>query len=200
MSNTIVRYLGTFDVSEAGIIASDPCYERGTWCAEHLPTRADTWHAYAVFSDEGDWGTRVKLLSIYADNASLLITEHKTFTVGVDSGQFGFFAAEHYRDDTLAEGFEFTQDWLPMPDEPWYSMCCKITTRDREYCAAIMPRATGVVSSSGFGDGCYALTVSYDADGYAVAALVMFIEDDDEEDDDDFDWDDNYGVASEEVE
>lgn len=184
MSSTITRYLGTFEVGDEGLIASDPCYDEGTWRAEHLPAISGTWHALVAFSDEGAWGTRVKLLSIYAEDAPLLITTQKTFTVGVDSGQFGFFDAEHYKDDSIVpQSFVFTEDWLPLDDGPWYSACCQLTvTGDR---VGIMPQATGVVSSSGFGDGSYELLVSYDEDGNAIAALVTFIEDGDMEEDDD---------------
>ena len=59
----------------------------------------------------------------------------------VDSGQAGFFESEIYRSDS----------------EEFYDEVCEITLADEAW--GVIPNGMGVVSSTGFGDGGYAVFV-----------------------------------------
>jgi hypothetical protein len=155
--------LGTFEVTSGKLIVSDPCYTEFTeerWLARKLghilPAVNGTWRAYASICLEGDAHGRV---------AALLATHHSTDTgsftecrtlqeeveVDVDSGQLSIVCAA-LRPLTEEENGD-------MDDEAsYYGCCCKWTMSVPG--AGIIPG--GCVSSSGFGDGGYNCTVTYE--------------------------------------
>ena len=105
------------------------------------------------------------------------------FTGGVDSGQFGYFDHDEYRNDNIVQGVErVTPDDVICDDEPWYSICCDRTLSKDKW--GEIP--FGIVSSSGYGDGSYPTYGIKDVDGKEwVGFVTLFIWDDDEEDEDD---------------
>jgi hypothetical protein len=96
----------TFEVKSGAIVCSDPCYSIPTWCQGIVENvKNGTWVANVIVTDEGDWGKRIALLSIsHKDieepDANIDIMN---FVGGVDSGQFGFFDKDFYRNDELAK-------------------------------------------------------------------------------------------------
>ena len=96
-----------FTVTSGKIIASDPCYTLDTWCQGIIENAKNgQWFAEVTTSDEGSWGVRIAELIIYHQdymkiNPNMVHTGmHKLpFVAGVDSGQFGFFDADSYRND-----------------------------------------------------------------------------------------------------
>lgn len=186
-----------FEVKSGKIIASDPCYTKGTWCMAAIDNvRNGTWFAHVDTSDEGSWGNRIAALVIYhADclqtNPNILSLYPKMpklpFVAGVDSGQFGFFDHDAYRNDDV-----ITSDiplWDITPKEPgdkFYSACCKLTINGDQW--GSLP--FGAVSSSGFGDGSYNILGEKNSYGEYVAFAVIYIDDENSDDDED-DWDDD---------
>jgi hypothetical protein len=110
-------------------------------------------------SDEGVWGTRVGLLvAVHKDYAADSLTWRtvKEADIGVDSGQCGIFSMEHYRDDSIfpePSGFGFDES---QEGDRWYSHMREKTLSDERWGSY----DTGVVSSSGCGDGSYRLLVA----------------------------------------
>ena len=174
-----VKKLGSFNVVSSNIIVSDPCYERGIWCAGELENvLPGRWSASVATADMGDWGVRVTQLAIQhtdALNRHLLNRHVAMFDVAVDSGQAGFFDVAHFHDQSVVE--EKTS-W-PHEDDYWYNQCCKVTLSPSQ--SGIIP--FGVVSSSGFGDGIYTCYYYTDQAGKVVAAEIVFLTDEDWEED-----------------
>tara|TARA_Y100000310_G_C20561702_1_gene753399 strand:+ start:296 stop:850 length:555 start_codon:yes stop_codon:yes gene_type:complete len=175
MNKTSRIELGTFEL-DGHTIVSDPCYDTDTWCNGTVDTKEGTWRAYVIKSDEGEWGNRCGVLVAYHIACGPVDWEDfnwavEKFEVGVDSGQAGIFATNHFKDDSIVEGVERIYEEAPIcEDEPWYSICCDRTLSKQG--AGIIPY--GAVSSSGFGDGghrCYTLK---DHDGIVYAIKIDF--------------------------
>lgn len=166
------RNLGTIELKN-DVMVSDPCYELGTWCQGIVGgIKAGKFNAYAIVTDEGDWGERIAELVVIREDADIEgINEELDFEVGVDSGQAGIFNFDYYKEKQPDD------DW----DNPesWYRRVCDITCSDED-CGTIDNE--GVVSSSGYGDGGYVCYAAYENEEI-VALRIVFIEDYDEEDD-----------------
>ena len=172
--------LGSIEVKDGRIIVTDPCYEVGTWCQGEVAVKNGIYNAYAVITDEGDWGKRVAELLIVKDDVNdfdIFSDFDLDFEVGVDSGQAGFFNtdyfAEHQPDD----------EWEPKDDgsKSWYRRVCDITIESEHSCGTI--DGEGVVSESGYGDGGYRCFPAYNKDDEIVGLRLVFIEDYDEDED-----------------
>lgn len=122
------------------------------------------------------------------------------FDGGVDSGQFGFFDKDFYRNDESAKDLpkaDFGVNYDREEGDQWYRACCKLTLGEEGY--GVLPN--GAVSSSGYGDGSYEVRGAIDTRDSKleyVAFEVIFIEErtDDEEDEDD--WNDSSFDENEE--
>jgi len=161
--STTIKSLGTVEFS-GKVVVSDPSYSRGTWCMKtDLPVKPGTYHVYAAYSNEGEWGLRVAALAFYHEEHMPLtpVSEWHEIAanIGVDSGQCGIF------DDTI-----YPQT-IDHPDHPFYMECCNITLANG--CAGILRSGKGAVSSSGFGDGVYTISV-VERDGENVALLLDY--------------------------
>ena len=142
------------------VMVSDPCYSLDVWCKHKLTgVLPGEYFATVMKSDEGDWGNRVGLLvAVHKDYAedSLTWRTVKEAVIGVDSGQCGIFSLEHYRDDSIfpePSGFGFAES---QEGDRWYGHMCDRTLSDELWGSY----DTGVVSSSGYGDGSYRLLVA----------------------------------------
>jgi len=151
------------------VMVSDPCYTPDTWCQTKLnnvlPGR---YNVEVEKSDQGDWGTRVSGItilheSITDDGVSLEWEDHSE--CGVDSGQCGIFCMTSYRNDELSESITTPDVNFNLGDyrkddggEKWYEKMCKFTLSEDQFGLY----DTGVVSSSGIGDGLYPLEVMMD--------------------------------------
>ena len=161
--NTEIIHHGVITLS-GKVVVSDPCYDRGAWCMKtDFPVKPGRYYAFAVYSDEGKMGIRVAALALYHEDyirMPLFDWQRIDCTIGVDSGQCGIF------DDSA---YPQTKDH---PDhEPFYDECCKITLADSQ--AGILRSKQGVVSTSGYGDGTYALkTIA--REGENVALMLDF--------------------------
>jgi len=183
------------------VMVSDPCYTPDTWCQTKLngvlPGR---YNVEVEKSDQGDWGTRVSGItilheSITDDGVSLEWEDHSE--CGVDSGQCGIFCMTSYRNDEVSEGITSpeTDFVLPYNDnegDKWYEKMCMFTLSKDQFGLY----DTGVVSSSGIGDGLYPMEVMMDKEkivGIRITYLGHSDEDllDDEDDNQEFDNENN---------
>lgn len=139
--------VGEFNIKSGKVFVSDPCYSRGTWCMGELDNvQNGKWQAEVIAVDEGMCGTRNGALIASYGNRQISKScpnwKKQNFEVGVDSGQAGIF------DDA---GFKSEDDDYGNTNS-WYRRCCDLTSNKK--CAGIIEKS-GVVSSSGFGDGSY---------------------------------------------
>lgn len=173
---------------------SDPCYGDDVWCKTTLSNVLPGNYGVIVEnSDEGSWGVR---------NSSIIVT-HEDYTnkrivyeeyggIGVDSGQAGIFCESSYRNDEVAKDIVTPEsDFEINPTEPgdqWYNKMCRMTLTGDGWGTY----ESGVVSSSGYGDGSYPLTVAKNNDGKIVSIAITFIGEDDEDEwdeDEEDEWD-----------
>jgi len=149
------------------VMVSDPCYTPDTWCQTKLTNvLPGIYNVQVEKSDEGDWGVRVSGItilheSITDDGVSLEWEDHSE--CGVDSGQCGIFCMTSYRNDEIAEGIttpdsDFVLSYNDSEGDKWYDKMCKFTLDKQQWGLY----DTGVVSSSGIGDGLYPLEVMMD--------------------------------------
>jgi hypothetical protein len=187
-----------FKIESNRMVLSDPCYEHpkngGTWCQGIANVVNGIWEA-DIEKVEG----RISKLYAYNLNAAIDDPTIKSriekfggtplpITAGVDSGQFGFFDYDMYRNDEIAKDLpkkDFGDDWDESEGDSWYRVCCKLILSDESW--GTIP--FGVVSASGYGDGSYQVTGIKNSNSEYVALSVIFIIDigdddfyDDEED------------------
>lgn len=182
------------------VVVSDPCYTIPTWCQAVVDkVKPGMYDTHLKKHDAGDWGVRCStLLVIHEDHKNdKLKWEDYPATIGVDSGQCGIFSKESYRNDSITEkiglgdgdiSFFDVSPWKEMTEsreeedgEKWYESMCSRTLGEQRWGVY----DEGVVSSSGFGDGSYALFVAKKR-GKIVAMCVDFQVEDDEYIDFDF--------------
>ena len=148
---------------ESNVMVSDPCYSDETWCQvklkDVLPGKYKT--TCRITSDTGGWGERCSvLLAVHEDYVlENLSWRNHPGDVGVDSGQAGIFCMTSYRNDEIAEtikngnGIRFDNSG---DGDKWYEKMCRFTLTDKKWGSY----DTGVVSSSGIGDGGYRCLVA----------------------------------------
>jgi len=189
-----------FEVTSGSMVCSDPCYtlDPPVWCmgiADNV--KNGTWNAEIERMDLGDWGNRISMLKVwhkdYAET-KLEIENELSFVGGVDSGQFGFFDKDFYRNDEKAKdlpkyGFGSGYDDKNV-GEQWYLACVDKTLNNDQW--GVLPN--GVVSSSGLGDGSYSVFGEKNDEGEYIAFSVVFIWEDELEEDEG----DVCGVCNEE--
>lgn len=182
------NFNGTFEVNSGAIRVSDPCYGTDVWCQGVVENVLNgKWKVEVIKSDEGSWGIRCK--EIVAHHESITYFQLQNWKpnheihVGVDSGQAGFYDRDSYRKDRLiTEEPTFTAGHEGDGDL-WYDACCELTLSEE---SAGIIAGTGVVSSSGYGDGSYPLFQITNEEGHVVALRLEFIGDEDETDNDEY--------------
>ena len=165
------------------VIVSDPCYEVPTWCQEVIKNvRPGMYDTEVEISDESGWGERVHSLTVLHENIKSPNWEHYSDNIGVDSGQAGVFCMTSYRNDEVAKDLPWlTEKGDPFGDHPfrpvkeegeqWYVKMCDRTLHEDQWGVY----DTGVVSSSGIGDGSYELQVCK-MDGMIHGFKIIFID------------------------
>lgn len=177
----MIRDIGEFVVESGLLRATDPCYKRDATGAEVIPNvRRGTWKAF-YDTDKTWWGKRV--LSLTVMHEALAATEDYPYelqkegwkqieeSLGVDSGQFGFFDDSKY--PVLPEEFEYDNH------KGFYFTVCNATHNetakgDEDYFTGGIIGDFGVSSSTGFGDGSYKVFTKT-VEGLVVGATVIFI-------------------------
>lgn len=166
--------LGTFQTSSGTLVVSDPCYEYELGISGIVEeTAVGTWIGFIDQIDTGNLGKRCALVCAYHESIKIEdVTNWEVcnFIVGVDSGQAGIFERQIYRvDESVIEETTF------IPEDRWYSSCCDQTLSELR--AGVING--GVVSSSGFGDGCYEAFFAKNAEGKVIAVQIVFITEED---------------------
>ena len=186
-----------FEVTSGKMVLSDPCYTIPTWCQGVVDrVKNGTWVTEVNKTDQGGWGERVSYLVAFNEQAlkekpaleETLVNgwgKQLPFDFGVDSGQFGFFDSEHYRNDKSATDltkYDFGDTYDQESGDSWYRAVSNLTLADEQW--GVLP--FGVVSSSGFGDGSYSVfAVVNEYDEYVGFMAVFIDENEDDEDEDD---------------
>jgi len=189
------------------VMVSDPCYSLDTWCQTKLDNvLPGLYNVEVEKSDEGTgWGVRVSGItilheSITDDGVSLEWEDHSE--CGVDSGQCGIFCMTSYRNDEIAEGI--TTPTLDQPFEipfrdggdKWYEKMCQFTIHKDQFGSY----DTGVVTSSGIGDGMYPVEVMMDKEKIVGIRITYLGNSDEDLLDEDEDEGDVCGVCGGELE
>jgi hypothetical protein len=150
------------------VMVSDPCYTPDTWCQTKLTNvLPGKYNVEVDRHDEGTgWGTRVSSITVIHEDYDDTDDWEQHSECGVDSGQCGIFCMTSYRNDEMSEGITTPPldrpFVLPYSDDgdKWYDKMCQFTLGENQWGVY----DTGVVSSSGIGDGQYPLDVMMDGD------------------------------------
>ena len=159
----MILKLGSFKVADK-IVVSDPCYEY----SEVGTVILDNVLAGKYIATAEEVNNRIAALYVsHANFKNYILESEKVGYIGVDSGQAGFFDLDFYRKNEGGEVGDLNT---------FYGLACAITLSPKQ---AGVIKNRGVVSASGFGDGCYDVYISRDEVGKIVAASVFFIEEED---------------------
>ena len=149
------------------VMVSDPCYSLDTWCQTKLNSvLPGLYNVDVQKSDEGDWGVRVSSITVIHEDYEDTDDWEQHSECGVDSGQCGIFCMTSYRNDEVSVGI--TTPTLKNPfvipfredGDKWYEKICHFTLCEPQWGVY----DTGVVTSSGIGDGLYPMDVMMDGD------------------------------------
>ena len=165
--------LGVFNVKGDKIRATDPCYDKscdgGVIIDNCMP---GIWRAVAEMTDETEgWGLRISYLMVARENFESFHTKKEVVeqSVAVDSGQAGFFCENSYPEGKSENNPVF---------DIFYDQCCTATLGKRQ---ADTVNKIGAVSTSGYGDGIYDLTLWKDDVGKVLAARIDFLNKEEED-------------------
>lgn len=168
---------------ESNVMVSDPCYSDPTWCQiklnSVLPGKYKT--TCRITNNTGGWGERCSvLLAVHEDYVTQNLSwRNHPGDVGVDSGQAGIFCMTGYRNDEVAEGITtppldnpFVLPYNDSEGDKWYEKICHFTLVKPQWGVY----DTGVVSSSGIGDGGYRCLVAKKNDKIVGIAIDYLME------------------------
>ena len=141
------------------IDVTDPCYDRDDWGRTSVDVVPGTYDCYATHTETG----RVAEIFIKRKDSHSVRTR-MIDTIGVDAGLAGFF--NNKKDYTNSD---------------WDELCHKISDLDDVDGSYTYFLNDGFFSSSGWGDGEYAVFANYDENGEIVGLKIEFINDEDED-------------------
>jgi hypothetical protein len=170
--------LGTFKVKSNSVIVSDPCYESPSLGNVRLNDVATgQWVANIKQGKYKEWGNRVFVLEAHLENIIEKVKYHRlSVGIAVDSGQVCIADTKYFKAKKLDRGYKYKTEVTKWEDfkREFYTMCSDITL-DRD--AGVF--SSGVVSSSGIGDGsypCYVATATKNGKfGTIVGIKVVFL-------------------------
>ena len=187
-------------------MVSDPCYSLDTWCQTKLSNvLPGKYNVEVDKSDEGGWGVRVSSITVIHEDYEDTDDWEQHSECGVDSGQCGVFCMTSYRNDTIfkkikvkvlhikkfnlkkrkkirsKENYKFKtyrkfKFRKIKKGDVWYEKMCHFTLGKESWGLY----DTGVVSSSGLGDGQYPMDVMMDGDK-VVGIRIEYLGNSDEE-------------------
>lgn len=173
-----------FEVVSGSMVCSDPCYSLDVWCMGVVNNvKKGKWNADVQYMDLGGWGERISVLMVSHESNTLPTFDFDNplgFTAGVDSGQFGFFDKDFYRNDESAKDlkkYQFSDDYDREEGDQWYRACADLTLGTESW--GVLPN--GAVSSSGVGDGSYDVFEQKNAEGEVIALCCVFLWEDEED-------------------
>lgn len=187
----------TFEIKSGKAVLSDPCYNLDMWCSAVVNNvKNGIW---GVYVERGEYTKRNNNLMVYHTESfhryPNILNNLKTAPPlpklgGVDSGQFGIFDYDGYRnDESITSDVKLWSYPEKKGGDRFYLACCYLTivTKDNY---GVLP--LGVVCASGWGDGSYELRGFKDSTGEYIGFLVIFIDEQVLDEEDDF-WGDEYG-------
>ena len=150
------------------VMVSDPCYSPDTWCQTKLNNvLPGKYNVEVDKSDLDGWGTRVSSITVIHEDYEDTDDWEQHSECGVDSGQCGIFCMTSYRNDEMSVGITtppldnpFVLPYNDKGGDMWYEKMCQFTLGKEQFGLY----DTGVVSSSGIGDGLYPMDVMMDGD------------------------------------
>ena len=150
------------------VMVSDPCYSPDTWCQTKLDNvLPGKYNVEVDKSDLDGWGTRVSSITVIHEDYEDTDDWEQHSECGVDSGQCGIFCMTSYRNDEMSVGITtppldnpFVLPYNDKGGDMWYEKMCQFTLGKEQFGLY----DTGVVSSSGIGDGLYPMDVMMDGD------------------------------------
>ena len=163
----ITSTLGSFLITGNKIHVSDPCYDYACSGAVTLDNVLSGKYLATLVKHNLDiWDTRVCKLTIQHEDYKDIVPDiYSGHEIAVDSGQAGFFDDDYYQQN---QGGDFGDI------NTLFGLACFLTLSKNQ--GGIMLNK-GVVSETGFGDGCYSLFIAKNDDGKIVAASIIFITD-----------------------
>ena len=149
-------------------MVSDPCYSLDTWCQTKLNSvLPGKYNVDVQKSDLDGWGTRVSSITVIHEDYEDTDDWEQHSECGVDSGQCGIFCMTSYRNDEMSVGITtppldnpFVLPYNDKGGDMWYEKMCQFTLGKEQFGLY----DTGVISSSGIGDGLYPMDVMMDGD------------------------------------
>lgn len=151
------------------MLCTDPCYDYDTSSETGINVEEGYYEAFISNVDKGMWGTRTQSLKVqnvaFKNELSKSKWEPITYC-GVDAGLFGFFYQKpNYNDEEWITICNFLQK---RREDKVGTEC--ITSKDMPF------KCQGVVSESGYGDGCYEVLAKKSNHTNRIIALkVKFI-------------------------
>ena len=152
--------LGTFNVTEDKIIVADPSYDYGD-DETLLLKKVLSGKYFAKVTTTDNLMTSLKIC--HSDYKSSDLEFERFGIITVESGQAGFFDKNYFVKKQGGEVGDLNS---------FYGLACSITMSTKQ---AGVIRKKGVVSSSGFGDGCYNVFVAKNSANRIVSAYIEFI-------------------------
>ena len=165
--------VGSIAITSNKMIVSDPCYDRGIWCAAEIKDFPNG--SYDAFIDTGiakDWGKRVFRMRILKTGTSLRDCCFKVLDcVPVDCATLGFFDDAYH--EQLHSDKRRIEDWYQANVVDAFGVKLEDANITDERC---------FMATTGIGDGCYTVLELYDADDVLIGLEAQFLDDEDEED------------------
>lgn len=152
--------LGSLNISEDKIVVVDPSYDYGD-CETVLLKKVLSGKYLANVTTADNLITSLKICHSDYKNSDLKF--ERCGFIAVDSGQAGFFDKNYF---VKKQGGEVGDT------ETLYGLTCSITSSPKQ--AGVIHKK-GVVSASGFGDGCYNVFVAKNLTNKIVSAFIEFI-------------------------
>lgn len=145
---------------------TDPCYDRDVWCrmkvCDLIPGK---YNCFYDISDEEECGRRVsEILIMKSDQDTIKRFVKDTLPweeigeIGVDAGLAGFF-----------------DDKPDFSDPEWQEFCDSMDDFKEMAWMRKFDGKDGFYALSGYGDGCYPVSVLKDTDGKVYAVMIRFI-------------------------
>lgn len=169
------KYAGIFNHKGNTIDITDPCYDKGTWGRTTQELPEGEYECWVDIVDCGDWGKRVALSQIIKrdlDNSDIY-ARTRIAEIGVDAGLAGFFDNKPDYDDTAWSEF---CEWSWQKENQIERKTVALANEDNA------AKCNGFFTSSGFGDGCYAVIELRGKDDKIIGYEIEFIEEENEED------------------
>lgn len=168
-------YSGILNLSKGVLDITDPCYDKDTWCRKTVKkVKTGKWSCFYLQEAEDDG--RIAQIEIVHESVDINDIQNKYIaigTIGVDAGLAGFF--------------EEKPDYN---DNEWSKICNFIPYDEPLIFQTDSPmKCNGIVTSSGYGDGCYEVYGLTDNHFEVVALKIIFFT---EEIEDDYEDEEEY--------